>query len=105
VCYLNGVVTGTATFSVHVSILFFSEDFSLQASYTFGGSNSGSSDAMLDPYMDPRFDRGEFANAAFLVSPDDTDSMPATSKVDPVFISKDDWIAYLNSFDLEPQGA
>jgi hypothetical protein len=106
VCYLNGVVTGTATFSVHVSILFFSEDFSLQASYTFGGSNAGNSQGMLDPYMDPRFDRGELANAAFLVSPDDTDPMPqVTSKVDPVFISKDDWIAYLNAFDLEPQGA
>jgi hypothetical protein len=106
VCYLNGVVTGTATFSVHVSILFFSEDFSLQASYTFGGSSGGNSEVMLEPYMDPRFERGELANAAFLVSPDDTDPMPqATTKVDPVFISKDDWIAYLNAFDLEPQGA
>jgi hypothetical protein len=106
VCYLNGVVTGTATFSVHVSILFFSEDFSLQASYTFGGSNGSNSDVMLEPYMNPRFERGELANAAFLVSPDDSDPIPqGTSKADPVFISKDDWIAYLNAFDLEPQGA
>jgi hypothetical protein len=106
VCYLNGVVTGTATFSVHVSILFFSEDFSLQASYTFGGSG-GASQSRLEPYLDPRFDEGALASAAFLVSPGETGAGPQqpNSTPDPVFISKHDWVTYLNAFDLDPQGA
>ena len=106
VCYDNGVVTGTATFSVHVSILFFSEDFSLQASYTFAGSNGGNSQSSLSPHTAPSYQRGEFDTAAFLVSPENGGPMPEpTPQVEPVFISKDDWVAYLNAFDLEPQGA
>lgn len=108
VCYDNGVVTGTATFSVHVSILFFSEDFSLQASYTFGGSNGGNSQGMLEPFLDPPHDTGALAGATFLVSPGDGDGLPGpqvTPNTEPIFISKDDWITYLDAFDLEPQGA
>ncbi len=106
VCYNNGVVTGTATFSIHVSILFFSEDFSLQASYTFGGSSGRDSQNELARAVDPRYERGALATAAFLDSPADADQtgVPPPS-VDPVFISEEDWISYLNAFDLEPQGA
>jgi hypothetical protein len=105
VCYLDGVVTGTATFSVHVSILFFSEDFSLQASYTFGGQG-GASQGMLERYHEPGFEHGELASAAFLVSPAETQPGPQQKAAihDPVFIRRDHWIAYLNAFDLEPQG-
>ena len=105
VCYDNGVVTGTATFSVHVSILFFSETYSLQASYTFGGSNAGNSQGMLDPYVEPWHNKGELSQAAFLVMPaDDLPGSPQTPASEPVFISEEDWKAYLNAFDLEPQG-
>jgi hypothetical protein len=104
VCYDDGVVRGTATFSVHVSILFFSETFSLQASYSFGGSNGGNSESMLDPYVEPRNNKGEPYQAAFLVDPDDPRMPEQSLATEPIFISKNDWEAYLNAFDLEPQG-
>ena len=36
----NSVVTGIATFSVSISIAFFSETFTMQAQYTFAGTPS-----------------------------------------------------------------
>jgi hypothetical protein len=49
-CYNNGSVQGTATFTVSVHILFFSEDFSFQASYQFAGSGAQSDN--LNPNAD-----------------------------------------------------
>ena len=101
ICYDSGVVRGTATFSVQVSILFFSESFSLQASYSFGSSNGGGSAAMLDPFTAaPWHDREELSGVAFLVSPDDTGPTSKISAPEPVFIEDADWVAYMNAFDI-----
>jgi hypothetical protein len=102
ICYDNGVVRGTAQFSVHVSILFFSESFSLQAAYSFGGSGSSSSQAMLDPFMAvPGQNHMELFGAGFLTAPDDTGSVPPTAPVsEPVFIKDSEWEAYINAFDI-----
>jgi hypothetical protein len=107
ICYDNGAVRGSATFSVHVSILFFSETFTLQASYSFGGSNSTNSQGLLDPYsVDPWRNHDELSQASFLVNPsDETSGQSEPSVPEPVFISKNSWKTYLNAFDLEPQGA
>ncbi len=67
ICYDDGCVQGVATFSVSVSIGFFSETFSMQAQYSFGGSGTknSTSSAMLEMSDRPI--------EAFLVSPE-TDS-------------------------------
>jgi hypothetical protein len=44
-------VQGIATFSVSVSIGFFSESFSMQAQYTFAGSGSGASSTSAMAYQ------------------------------------------------------
>jgi hypothetical protein len=64
ICYDAGTVTGIATFSVSVSLGFFSESFSMQAQYTFAGSKSASSSghSMLD--------MPHHQSEAFLVQPD-----------------------------------
>jgi hypothetical protein len=104
VCYENGLVQGTASFSVHVSILFFSETFTLQASYSFGGS--GGATAMLEtPRSDPRAEEGKFVLAAYHVVPSDEPTPSEVTQPAPVFVSKKEWEAYLDAFDLEPQGA
>ena len=96
-------MTGTATFSVHVSILFFSETFTLQASYTFAGGSGGAAEAMLEPYFDDPRRRGNgLSQAAFLVAPED--GGPMKQKIPreavPVFVSRNAWVAYMNAFDL-----
>lgn len=102
VCYDNGSVIGTAEFTVEVSILFFSESFSLEATYTFAGSGSSGGDeqgfllAPGSPAQSP-----ELSRAVFLVSPDDPASVPPeSSPKDPVFVTKDAWKNYLSCFDL-----
>jgi hypothetical protein len=47
VCYDSGSVQGIATFSVSVSIAFFTETFSMQAQYSFQGSSTSSSNATV----------------------------------------------------------
>jgi hypothetical protein len=98
VCYDNGNVTGTATFSVHVSILFFSETFTLQASYAFAGSGSASSRNALD------YD-GQHASEYSLMraSTNAIDCRPRAPK--PVFVSRSGWEDYLRCFDLESEAA
>lgn len=102
VCYFNGSVVGTAEFTVEVSILFFSESFSLEATYTFAGSGNSSGDgqgqllAPESPAQSP-----ELSRAAFLVSPSDADSVPPKPPPkDPVFVTKAAWKDYLSCFDL-----
>jgi len=105
ICYLEGQVQGTATFSVSVSIAFFSESFSLQAHYGFGGSQN-TNDALLEP----RPGRAE----AFLIEPagmerrplvyDDTSPQEAPvgycrdENNPPQFVDQTTWTAYYNSF-------
>jgi hypothetical protein len=102
VCYEDGSVTGFAEFTVEVSILFFSESFSLQATYTFAGSGTSSGDEqsmLLAPESPSQIP--ELSRAAFLVTPDDATSvLPKSSPKDPVFVTKDVWKEYLSCFDL-----
>jgi hypothetical protein len=88
-CYSNGVVQGVATFSVSVTILFFHEDFSLQASYQFSGSSQGSSSGGLDD------DGNSFLhlpnnNSAVLYADD--------SEHRETFISPQDWAEHFAAF-------
>jgi hypothetical protein len=116
ICYETGVgVYGMATFSVSVSIAFFSESFSMQAEYSFAGSGNGNStNSMLE--MPGMFgDRnGAYQTAdAFLVAPDDDRAMvmapgPAKPKVpvpcpiqplqNDIFVNEDLWKTYYNAF-------
>ena len=101
ICYDSGVVRGTATFSVQVSILFFSESFSLQAAYSFGGSSGGANVAMLDPYTAAPWHDSNEPSTAFLVSPDALGPQsPQPSLPEPVFIEDEAWEAYINAFDI-----
>jgi hypothetical protein len=105
ICYDNGNVSGTATFSVHVSILFFSETFTLQASYSFAGSG-GSSASLRQPRRDsPRIENARLSPVAYRVAPYGEPTAPESSEPTAVFISKEDWDAYLDAFELELQGA
>ncbi len=109
VCYLNGSVQGTATFSVSVSIAFFSETFTMQAQYTFVGSTTNPSSVMIQA-------PGQSA-AAFLVSPEESGAMGRESdaglapeaKPEPrdvcpntwrteLFIDPEKWAKYYNAF-------
>lgn len=90
-CYSNGVVQGMATFSVSVSILFFHEEFSLQATYQFSGSSQGNSGGGMD-------DDGNNV-IRYLSSPDDAAPFYAdASEGTPTFISPDDWAEYFAAF-------
>lgn len=89
-CYQNGVVQGLATFSVSVSILFFSETFTMQASYQFSGSSQGgSSGGALD-------DGGN----AYLINDDDLrfNSAPSLLAESESFISPHDWAEHFAAF-------
>jgi hypothetical protein len=76
VCYEDGSVQGIATFSVSVSIAFFTETFSMQAQYSFQGSGTSSSNTAathaMAAAMVPRF----------LVAPE-TDDQLAVDAHDP----------------------
>jgi len=123
ICYQNGSVTGLATFSVSVSIAFFSETFTMQAQYTFAGSDSpnNSNDALLEmgEMRDPSAE-------AFLVSPQPDDDFayafvasipappakkakppsrpehktipPAAYQQEDGLVSQTTWESYFNSF-------
>jgi hypothetical protein len=60
-------VRGTAKFSVSVSIAFFSETFTMEAQYTFAGSDKNPDTALLQTLDQP--------TEAFLVSPEGSDDM------------------------------
>jgi hypothetical protein len=111
ICYETGVgVFGIATFSVSVSIAFFSETFSMQAQYTFAGSgNQNQSNSMLE------FDTPYRTAEAFLVAPDDDSTLEMAYLADPpkskpgavcpikplqndIFVAPTMWKTYYNSF-------
>ena len=91
-CYSNGAVQGTATFTVSVSILFFHAEFSLQASYQFSGSSQGNAGGNLDD------DGNNFVR--YLRSPDDDFALPNENASDysDRFISSEDWAEYYAAF-------
>jgi hypothetical protein len=104
ICYDNNPnrVTGTATFTVSVSIAFFSESFTLHAQYTFAGS-SGSPQAQT---LDQRRRALSGAQAAIALPLDEAGSGSPTAQPSccpgpfkaPLFIDQQLWCQYYNSF-------
>ncbi len=88
ICYLKPSVQGIATFSVSVSIAFFSETFSMQAQYSFGGSDSSTSQKLL---MDARRADKRTKNKSGVLCPG-----PWQTK--DLFIDPTVWKNYFNSF-------
>ena len=112
VCYLNGSVQGIATFSVSISIAFFSETFTMQAHYGFQGSDSQSASNRLDDgstleamMLFPEF-RGETDSLANDASPARAaQAQPKAKSYCPekwqqndIFIDEHLWAKYYNSF-------
>jgi hypothetical protein len=91
-CYdsSTGTVRGTATFTVQVSVLFFSESYTLSAEYTFAGSSSGSSNARAQALPD--------AGAKARVPATDGCSSQQSPEPPPLFIEQKDWTEYYNAF-------
>ena len=101
ICYDKGVVRGTATFSVHVQILFFSETFEMQATYTFSGSNQAAEASIAPPLLP--WQQPQRPQEAFLVSPDaggNFDSPTPSTTTFPAFIDRTSWIAYVGQFEF-----
>ncbi len=109
ICYAkdsagNSVVTGIATFSVSISIAFFSETFTMQAQYTFAGSGSSPSQVQSN----------DDAEALMLDGPSDSinlfENRPAQAAAAPRkthcpgpwkaghFIDQNLWSQYYDSF-------
>jgi hypothetical protein len=119
ICYETGVgVYGMATFSVSVSIAFFSESFSMQAEYTFAGSgNRNPTNSMLEmPGIFGDRDDSIRTTEAFLVAPEDDRGLemalypgapaktkpPVTCPIQPlqkdIFVDPTLWATYFNTF-------
>jgi len=111
VCYEKQLnrVRGVATFSVSVSIAFFSETFTMQAEYTFAGSDQKPKTPLLET--------ADKSSEVFLVSPEESSAMalgtnawgdqgpkPKTRTVCPdaskreLFIDPEKWAKYYNAF-------
>ena len=96
-CYdsATGVVTGTATFTVEVSILFFSETFALSAQYSFGGSNPSSN---ASPRQLSMKQRQGASGQARLAQPNTLKSNPNDATNPPQFVDQKVWTEYFNAF-------
>jgi hypothetical protein len=90
ICYQAGSVTGQATITVHVEILFFSADFKITASYTFAGSNSQPQSARLAQQNTTR----QVARAGVLPAP----AKPAGAPQPFCDIDLDKWRTYYEAF-------
>jgi hypothetical protein len=89
ICYLKPNVQGTATFSVSVSIAFFSETFTMQSQYSFGGSGGSASNKQL---MDAHLTDKQKKHKKQLGVP-----CPDSWQTD-LFINPTVWKNYYNSF-------
>jgi hypothetical protein len=104
ICYENGSVQGTATFTVSISIAFFSESFSLQAHYGFGGSTAAST-ALLDMHplsakasqLGPNDTQFDFESDEDRLQAGD-DCYCRDQDNPPQFVDQTTWTAYYNAF-------
>ena len=92
ICYqTDRSVSGTATITVHVEILFFSADFKLTASYAFAGSDSTQTQSTRLPSQSMSH---QAARASALPSPTESSTAPQQlCDLDP-----DKWRTYFEAF-------